>query len=236
MSTKVFYRVVACVVSFVFLFGATSYAEAQTTTTGTGFEVAQKVRNLTQQKFDWVDKVQASPQDRLEFQITVTWRGSATTENVLVREILSDKLSYAGNLRVDSNQVAGNVTTENINIGSLNTNQSRTITFETLVVDAASLPAGTSNLVNTVTVFNTQGGASTTAQVQVARDGKPTDVSTGPLSLWQIGFALVLLVMGVASAVFFAKYYFTREVLQSPYENRTDRKLASMIEKGKRQF
>ncbi len=85
----------------------------------TGFQVTQKVRNLTKQSFVWVDSLQADPGDRIEFQITVTWQGSQATQNVLVRETLAEKLVYANNVKLDGTSITRDLTKENINIGTM---------------------------------------------------------------------------------------------------------------------
>lgn len=214
-----------------------SYARAQTTVPQGGFLVTQKVRNLTKQNFAWTDSAQAEPGDRLEFQATVLWKESQSTNNVLVRETLADGMVYAGNLKLDGNSIAGNISSENVDIGVFVLNQAKIVTFEVNVADAATIPAGVSDFVNTVTVFNTQGGASTATSVQVTGGSfaTPTDVSTGPISMWMLAVAGLFGFLFLGTYIFFVKYYITHEVLASGYDNRTDRKLAAMVGKIKKE-
>ena len=193
------------------------------------FEITQKVRNLTKQDVTWVDSLQADPQDRIEFQITIVWQGIQGTQNVLVRETLAEKLAYGNNLKLDGTLLLGDITKESIKIGTLGSGQSRQVTFEAQAAAAESFPSGTSNLINTVTVFNADRGVSTTAAVQVTKATSPTDISTGPFSVWMIWLALFLMVVLFGGSFLFLRSYVRREVFESPYETRTDRKLATMI-------
>ena len=195
----------------------------------TGFQVTQKMRNLTKQNFAWVDSLQTDPQDRIEFQITIIWQGSQSTQNVLVREALAEKLVYADNLKLDGIPLSGDITKENVNTGQLGASQAKVVSFEAVVSAADLLAVGISNLINTVTVFNPDGGASTTSTVQATRTGSPTDVSTGPLSFWMIGLVLLSIAAFAGISFLFLRSYIRREVLESPYETRTDRKLAAMM-------
>ena len=199
------------------------------------FEVSQQARNLTKQNFAWTNSVEADAGDRIEFQVIVVWRGEQTTQNVLVREALAEKLVYAGNLKLNNAAIAGDIINENINIGSLANGETKTISFEAQVVRAGLLDAGTSNFVNTVTVFNTDGGSSVTSFVTVVKPGIPTDVATGLLSVWMILFISLLAVVFAGTYIFFFRYYVTHEILATKYENRTDRKLATMIEMSKKE-
>jgi hypothetical protein len=84
-------------------------------------------------------------------------------------------------------------------------------------------------------VFNTQNAKSITSTVQVNRGSNPTDVSTGPLTVWMIAGFMAVLLAGLGAMVFFGKYYVRHRVLESNFENRTDRKLAATIERIKRE-
>lgn len=195
----------------------------------TNFRVTQKIRNLTKQNFVWMDSLQADAGDRIEFQITLTWQGTQSTQNVLLHEALAEKLLYVNNLKIDGTPLPGDISRENVGIGTLTSGQSRIVSFEAQVVAAELLNPGTANLVNTVTVFNSEGGATTSTSVQVTKPGSPTDVSTGPLSLWMIWFALFFVVALFAGSFLFLRSYLKREVFESPYATRVDRKLAVMI-------
>ena len=202
---------------------------AQAQGSQTGFRVTQKVRNLTKQNLAWVDSLQADPQDRVEFQITIAWQGTQNTQNVLAREVLAEKLLYAGSLKIDGVSAAGDVSKENINVGAFASGQSKVISFEAQVAAVELLSIGTASLMNTITIFNSEGGASTATTIQVTKAGSPTDVSTGPLSVWMIWFVLFFGAAVFAGSFLFLRSYVKREVFESPYATRTDRKLATLI-------
>src|SRR3989344_3817676 len=201
-----------------------------------GFAVTQEVRNLTKQNFVWANSVQADPGDRIEFRVAITWQGVAATQNVLVRETLAQGLTYAANtMRLDGVPLTGDVTQGNINIGAMETLQTKVLTFEVLLAGAELLPAGITDFVNTATIFNTDGGATSVSTVHVARAGAPTNVPTGTLSMGQIGLALLLGAAFMGGGFLFLHSYIRREVLESPYETRIDRKLFTSIDCIRRQ-
>jgi len=201
------------------------------------FQVEQKVRNLTQQEFSFEDAVQAEPDDRVEFQVIVTWKGSFLTTNVLVTERLSKELLYGGNLKVNGIAIAGDLGSENINLGIFDPDQSKTVTFEaTVASDAAEL-----DLTATTIVFNAEDSKSTSATVRVGLGGirgggaTPTDISTGALSPLAFAFLITLAFLFVASYVFFVRYYVTNRILKSPYDTGVERKLAEMTKAAKQE-
>jgi len=218
-------RAVLLVVVAILAFSGVAHAQDSQT----AFEVTQRSRNLTKQNFTWMEVVPADPGDRLEFQVQVVWRGSQAADEVFMRETLSQGLTYAANPKLNGSVVSGNPTTENFSLGTFGTNESKTLTFEVLVNASSTFPAGTSNLVNTATVFSVQGAASGISRVEVARDGKPTDVSTGPISFWMIGLVLLMIAASAGAAFLYLRSYLQREVFESAYDNRSERKLATMI-------
>lgn len=203
--------------------------------TAGSFEVQQQARNITKQNLTWTNSLQADAGDRIEFQVSVVWRGAQPSQSVFVREVLAEKLVYAGNLKLDGVVTVGDITKENINIGILADGQTKMLTFETQVTQAGLLDAGTHNFANTVTVFSTEGADSATSFVSISKPGVPTDVATGVLSVWMILLVSLLAIVFVGTYVFFLKYYLSHEVLTSKYENRTDRKLATLVKSIQKQ-
>lgn len=227
------YIVRGSIVLFLFAcFLVPFFVDAQTSQ---NFQVTQKVRNLTKQSFTWVDSLQADPGDRLEFQISISWKGAQPTQNVLVRELLGEKIIYANNLKLDGAFLTGDITKENINIGTMTSGQTKTVTFEAQLAPTTSFLPGTSNLANVVTVFNAEGGGSTISMVNVTKAGVPTEVPTGLLSMWMIGLALLFFLASMGGGLLFLRSYLKREVFESPYDTRTDRRLATLISKIKTQ-
>ncbi|MEK7510422.1 MAG: hypothetical protein AAB567_02620 [Patescibacteria group bacterium] len=217
--------------SLVFASLIVSQVFAQTDSQG-GFIVEQKVRNLTQKKFSWLDSVEAARNDRIEFQITITWRGFQTTKSVLLSEVLGDMLAYEGNLKLDGAPVAGNLSKEQLSLGDGEPNKPKMVTFEATVAVPESFTESR-DLVNTSTAFNAEGSASSKAIVRVGKNTSPTEVSTGAFSIWMAAFLATLGLVFLGSYLFLIKYYVSKEILRSSYETRAERKLASMIERIK---
>ena len=215
----------------LFLFVVSLFVWQPTYAQTGNLEVQQNIRNLTQQSFIWANVVEAEPNDRIELQIIVKWSGAQATNNVLVREILDQKLLYEGNLKLDGVPIQGSIISENINIGTLQSNQSKTITFEATVNPSENFAVGLASLINTSTVFNTESAGSVVSKIEVTRQGSPTDISTGPLTIWMIVGFLTVLVVAVSGATFFGRYYIRHRVLESKFETRIDRKLAVSIQR-----
>jgi len=204
---------------------------------GAGFQVNQEVRNLTKQESAWANSVQqANPGDRIEVRLTITWQGANPTHNVLVRQALPKEFSYASStLRLDGISLGGDVTQENIDIGTMGNAQTKVLTFEAAAGNAEVFPAGTTDYVSTAIVFNADGGATDVSTMQVMRTGVPTDVSTGPLSMWMIGIVLLFAAAFAGTTFLFVRSYIRREVLESPYETRIDRKLSTSVDRIRKQ-
>ncbi len=89
------------------------------------------VRNITAGQNNYSENVNAQNNDRLMFQLQIQNTGNATLNNVFVRDALPSYLSYvSGTARLDSSSVSDQIVSGGINIGSLNSGSTRTITFE----------------------------------------------------------------------------------------------------------
>lgn len=232
LKTLIFFGSLA--VAFLFVSQALAQGLGQTDSQG-GFSIEQKARNLTQKKFLWADSVEAARNDRIEFQITITWRGSQATKSVLLSEALGEMLAYEGNLKLDGAPIAGNLSKEQLSLGDLEPNKPKMVTFEATVVIPESF-TDSKDLVSTSTVFNTEGSASSKAAVKIGKNTSPTEVATGALSIWMAALLLTLGLVFLGSYLFLVRYYVSNEILRSSYETRAERKLASLIEriKGKK--
>lgn len=134
-------------------------------------------RNLTDNSQGWTHTIPANPGEVVVFQIRITGSGN----NVIVREVLPEYVSYRGNLLVDGAPYVGggNLFGSGLSIGSLPYGQTRIITFEAIVSNSVS---GGSKLKNTATVFYGNTSASDNALVCVSSKkiiAIPTYVSTG---------------------------------------------------------
>ena len=130
-------------------------------------------KNLTQGQAIYADSIFAYPSDRIEFKITVTSTGSSIANNVAVRDILADRMTYVGNLRIDGVFSGGNIIS-GINLGSMSPSQAKNITFEADIFSDVSFGYGTTNLVDTAQAWADLISQQTdTAIVNVTRTAPP---------------------------------------------------------------
>jgi uncharacterized repeat protein (TIGR01451 family) len=110
--------------------------------------IDKKMKNLTNQDSAWSDSVVASPDQKLAVQIIIKNIGTATANNVFVRDVLPEKLGYiSGSTKIDGSAVSDGITSGGINIGSLAVNASKIIYFEINI--SGTFVTGLTTLTNT---------------------------------------------------------------------------------------
>ncbi len=100
------------------------------------FTVNKTVRNLTDGQSSYSESVNASSNDRLMWQIQIQNTGDAALNNLFVYDILPSSyyISFVyGSTRIDGNYQGDGIIGSGINIGSISTGNTKTITFETTV-------------------------------------------------------------------------------------------------------
>ncbi len=145
----------------------------------------------------------SDPGEVIEFHIFITATGNSILNDVIVKDTLPANMSYLGSLKIDDvSFVGGNILT-GLNIGTLNPQQTKKITFQALVAQAANFAFGTTNLVNTVSVYNSSVSRTDTASVNVVRTEVKgaTDVPTGVLDSAKI--ALITSAMATILLTYF---------------------------------
>ncbi|MBU1102396.1 DUF11 domain-containing protein [Patescibacteria group bacterium] len=101
--------------------------------------VAKTVRNLTGGQSGYFESVNAQNNDRVEFKIQLNNTGNTTLNNVFVRDVLSSYDSYvSGTVRLDGFYGSDQLLSGGVNIGSLYSGGSRTITFEATITGYTS--------------------------------------------------------------------------------------------------
>ncbi len=128
----------------------------------------------------YLDSVPAEPFDVVSFSIAIT-AGNSALDNVYVKETLPDKIVFRQNsLKVDSASVSGDVIS-GYNMGSLSSNQTRTVSFEADILGADKFVFGDTQLVNSVTAYTGNTSGSDTANIVVTRKAVAgaTTISTG---------------------------------------------------------
>ncbi|MFA5746707.1 MAG: hypothetical protein WC926_01360 [Candidatus Paceibacterota bacterium] len=98
--------------------------------------ITKTVRNITDGQSYYSNSVNADPNDRIGFKIVVTSNGETAANNVHVSDSLPSGLIYGDSLSVSSGYSSGDITS-GINLGTINANNSVTITFEADVQSAS---------------------------------------------------------------------------------------------------
>jgi len=144
-------------------------------------EIDKAVRNLSRGETSWNKSTYASSSDIVEFRIKVASQANTILKNLMVKDTLPSQLSYQGNLRLDDNVYYGNITTQTINIGDLNPGQTRIITFKAIVKGEETFPYGTTELINTIVVYNTDISKTDTCKVIINKKSVKgaSTISTG---------------------------------------------------------
>jgi len=115
-----------------------------------GLSVIKKAKNLALDQ-DFAKSISAKPQDSILFLIEVESIGSATAKNVILKDILDNRLEYLDKVRVDNIPVSGNVL-EGISLGDLPPKSKKVVLFEAKVTKEEAFSFGTTILTNTVKV------------------------------------------------------------------------------------
>jgi uncharacterized repeat protein (TIGR01451 family) len=112
--------------------------------------IVKQVRNVTDTIIVFADSTNAKPRQTLEFSIKVTSTGNVAIDNVVVRDVLPDRLLYvAGSTYVNGFLTSDGVTSNGINIGTMNAGVSKTITFRVNLEREVLFPRGETTLINT---------------------------------------------------------------------------------------
>ena len=169
------------------------------------------IRNLVRIDNDthWRESVTVPPNSIIEFLIEIRSTGSAPMHNVLVRNILPERIEYHGTPRVDGSVVAGNLEA-GLNIGTIPAGSIKTVTFKARVLSEDLFGIGSTNLVNSA--FAASGGKNVndTAGVFVVRGvvaGVATNIKTGITDNNFIDFFLLPLLLTIIIFFLFKKHF-----------------------------
>ena len=160
----------------------------------TSFSINKTVRNTTDNT-SLQSEVGADPGEFLIYSIQITANSGSTASSVILTDTLPAKIIYRGNLRIDGVSSSGDIVS-GLNLGTLYSGQSKTVTFEAQVASVNDFNFGTTTLTNTATVSSGSTTNSDTATVSVLKRGVAgavTGISTGvnPLHVLPL-FVLIL--------------------------------------------
>jgi uncharacterized repeat protein (TIGR01451 family) len=126
------------------------------------------VRNISQNQTIFTKSVAANPGEVVEFKL----RLEVTQGNVydmVIKDQLPSRLLYVNNsLSIDVGTAGNDL--NNIQIGTLSVNMSRTVTFRAVVAAESQFTTGTTELVNTATLTHKEGALTDTAKVVVTKN------------------------------------------------------------------
>ena len=192
--------------------GTASAAEATATvavgSSGTqDLSIAKLGRNLSDNTA-YGEITISDPGEVIEFRIFITATGSTTLNDMIVKDTLPANMSYYGSLKVDNVLTGGDILA-GLNIGTLNPQQTKTITFQAVVAGTANFAFGTTTLVNTVSVYNTSISRTDTASVNVVKTQVlgATDVPTGILDSAKIAFIFSVMATILLTYFLLLKFY-----------------------------
>ncbi len=150
----------------------------------------------------------SDPGEVIEFRIFITATGSAALNDVIVKDTLPANMSYLGSLKVDNVLTGGDILA-GLNIGTLNSQQTKTITFQAVVAGTANFAFGATSLINTVLVYNTSVSRTDTASVNVVKTQVlgATDVPTGILDSAKIAFIFSIMATLLLTYFLLLRFY-----------------------------
>jgi len=141
--------------------------------------IKKTVRNVSQGTV-FSDLVYANPGENLIFGIVVK-AGNNSLNQVIVKDILPEGLIYQGGLMLDDALIGGDISA-GLNIGDFSADQSKTITFQVNVAEAAMFSFGENKIINTALASQDSVSAEDTAEIIVLKGevaGAATEISTG---------------------------------------------------------
>ncbi|MBU4350843.1 hypothetical protein L6250_02155 [Candidatus Parcubacteria bacterium] len=154
----------------------------------------------------------SDPGEVIEFNIFITATGNSILNDIIVKDTLPANMSYYGSFKVDNVLVGGDILA-GLNIGTLNPQQTKTITFQAVVAQATNFAFGTTNLINTVLVYNTSISRTDTASVNVVRTQVlgVTDVPTGVLDSAKIAMIVSITATILLTYFMLLRFYVSKK-------------------------
>jgi hypothetical protein len=146
--------------------GLISYSESQNdrayTTSGvsyivpletveTGVSVETLVRDATQNEIAWQNSITATPNDEIEFKVIITPTGAKSLEDVVLKTVLSDKISSIKDIKVSDESYSGTFS-QDMKLGTIALGESKIITFKGKIGGRENFSYGSNELVSATEV------------------------------------------------------------------------------------
>jgi len=163
----------------------------------TTLSISKLGKNITQNQNSWSETVSAKPGETLAFYIQVTATGDRISENVIVSDILPNRIAFIGNLKIDDQIITGGNIGSGVNVGNISPGQSKTVTFEARVYSVENFVFGTTTLVNTGLVHaNNVSNVTDTNRIEVSRTavaGAATEAPTASTNYLYLSLVAVFI-------------------------------------------
>jgi len=113
-------------------------------------------RNITRGETTDTSPVRSSPAQTLQFTLRARNMTLAAINNVMIRDVLPPAITLVpGSVRIGTTAAADSLTAAGLSLGTMAPGQEVTVTFQGKVAAGSQLPAGTTTVINTVTVSAT---------------------------------------------------------------------------------
>ncbi len=153
--------------------GLVSYSESQnarayaTATTGyvapivetieKGISVEALARDTTQNEIGWENSITATPNDEIEFKVIITPTGAKSLEDVILKAVLSDKISSVKDIKVNDESYSGSLS-DDMKLGIVALGESKIITFKGKIDSKDKFSYGSNELASAFEVSASNNG------------------------------------------------------------------------------
>jgi len=115
-----------------------------------GVSVEALARDTTQNEIAWQNSITSSPNDEIEFKVIITPTGSRSLEDVILKAVLSDKISSINDIKVNEESYGGKL--DSMNLGTIALGESKIITFKGKVDSRQNFNYGSNKIVSTAEI------------------------------------------------------------------------------------
>lgn len=170
----------------------------------TGLTVSKLAKNITRSDEAWKEEIEAEPGDTLQIQIKITNTANIAVNDVKVKDIMSSKITYLGNLIIDGQENNQNIK-NGINLGTISGSQAKIITFNVKLAGKNDFSYGLTELINVANIYDGNFSLFDTAKINVTKKqvAGATDVITG-INVFHISLIVAFI---LSLALYFVIFY-----------------------------
>jgi hypothetical protein len=131
--------------------GTTSYVAPSSEVVETGISVDTLARDITQNEIAWQNSITAIPNDEIEFKVIITPTGARSLEDVILKTVISDKISSIKDIKVSDESYNGKIS-EDMKLGTIALGESKIITFKGKIDSRENFSYGSNELISTTEI------------------------------------------------------------------------------------